>query len=256
MRRPALLAPLLALVIAAGCSAAEDGSPAERARYLEAVALHEAGDLQAARDIYRVLADGAANQQVRARAELGVARIDAAFTRRDRALQRLAELAEQTDVRGLADVERDIAAVVRRFERTPFAAALTAAATAARDRARARAEEQRTLQLATVRELIQREEFAAALEHLRGLEAHRDVVVPRQVAELLGEIRIASEQAAERRLAELRAAIPVDPAGARARLLEILPTFRGTRAYALLYEAKLREADPAATAPGPGGGDG
>ncbi|MFG0320697.1 MAG: hypothetical protein ACF8XB_25715 [Planctomycetota bacterium JB042] len=241
-----LISALCTCLALAACADAPSETEADRAEWTAAVRLQDQGRLDDALARYRDLARTTESEALAAKAALEIGRIEVALVERDRALERLAALPGEVDVRLPADVEREIDAIADRFEETAFAEVVSDRAVAARQEVRRRHEERRALERGAVDELLARGEFSAALDLLRRVESKRTEDDRRDVAEMLASVRTASEAAADALLADLDSRAEADPAAAAAWLAERMGPFRGTRAYARLLSARLALRPPPA----------
>jgi len=234
---------LLFLCLAAGpfgaCSRQPAAAP-DTSALGEAVRLQEDHRFEDAMAAYERLLRSTEDREIRAKAELGVAVIQRALDRRDRALKSLEDLPAEVDHLALAAVEYQIRAVMTEFEGTSFAAEVRAAGLAALTHAAENAERHRGVQARAVAALVDRGEYTGALEYLRTLEAERAPTDRRDIAEMLVNVRLRSDEDADRVLESFHSRLESDPRGAVAFLDEEMARFRGTRAYARLLDARLR----------------
>lgn len=229
---------LAAVLSLAGCTE-EEQTDTDRDEWTAAVGLQNQGRFEEAAARYRALVRSTKNEGLAAKAELEIGRIEVALAGRDRALQRLAKLPAQLDVRQLPAVLSAIDVIVLEFEGTMFADEIADRAHAARLAARTRHEEQRSVERGAVDELLTRGEFTAALDLLRRIESKRTVHDRRDVAEMLAATRTSSEAAADAALAEFKLRAERDEGEAVAWIDRQMVPFRGTRAYARLLAARL-----------------
>ncbi len=225
-------------------------SEVDRQRYVEAVALQNAGRLGDALPIYSELVRGAESASIRAKAELEASKIEVAIEDRDRSLNHLDALASQVDVQSLAFIEGEIDRVVARYAETPFANEIQTKGNEARGETRRRHESAREVQRTAVRELIARGRFDAAVELIRRIETERPSKDRNDLVGLLVEVHETSDSVADARTRQFDAAHATDPVAAVRALKNDLAAFRGTRAYARLlavYEQHSAElpAEPA-----------
>jgi len=224
--------------------------------YEAALDLQASGDYDGARDAWRSLKSSARDHRVRAKVELGLAQVETALIRRDRALERLQDAPALVDTVTLAVVEDEISKIAEEFRGTPFERIIEDRAVAARQAARLRTADSQTHEMQVVQALVDREEFAGALRQLRQIELNRNSPDNGDIVAALLSIRDHAEQAADRILDDFRQR-QSDPAAALTWLDTQLPRFRGTRAYARLFAARLESIQSAPpTEPNSSLGDG
>ena len=208
--------------------------------YLRAVEKQNSGSYKSALEEYRTLLKDCENRTIRARAELGLAQIETAFERKDRALERLQELPEEVDRRTLPSVEEQIDGILLEFTGTSFETEVRGVALAARNAAKDRGREIKEVKRGVAVSLMERGDFNAALEYLRQVESQQASADLRDIAELLAMVRLRSEEEADKILSRSRKVVSTDPARAAAILDEAVPKYVGTRAHArLLKERKV-----------------
>lgn len=235
----------LLLLVGLGCGCSE-GSEAERAflRAAEAIEQRErAGAIGDAASEWRALADGAPTRELRARAEHGQARCDAALAARDHGRRLLEGLPDRVEGHSLTTLEAIAAEQAARFVGGPFEREFRELQDRVRERCKERWQELRGRQAAIVREIIGRGEFTAALDYLQQLERGRSPDDRSDIPLLLDELGAASDRAAEQLLTHVAELATTDAVAALAAIDEALPRFQGSSGSAKLARARVERAE-------------
>lgn len=246
MRAPATSVRFaLLLLVGLGCACSE-GSEAERAflRAADAIEQRErAGAIGDAAREWRALADEAPTRELRARAENGQARCDAALAARDHGRRLIEGLPDRVEGHSLATLDAIAAEQAARFVGGPFEREFRELQDQVREQCKARWQELRGRQAAIVREIIGRGEFTAALDYLQQLERGRSPDDRSDIPLLLDELGAASDRAAEQLLAHVAELATTDPAAALAAIDEALPRFQGSSGSSKLARARIERAE-------------
>lgn len=169
---------------------------------------------------------------------MGLAQVETALIRRDRALERLQDATSLVDTVTLDVVQNEISKIVDEFRGTPFERIVEDRAVAARQLAKQRLADTQTHEMQIVQALVDREEFSGALHQLRQIELNRTDTANDDIVAALLSIREQADQAADQILSEFRQR-QSDKSVALTWLDTQLPRFQGTRAYARLFAARL-----------------
>ncbi|MBK6941433.1 MAG: hypothetical protein IPH13_14740 [Planctomycetes bacterium] len=240
---PARFAVLLFVGLGFGCS---EGTEAERAFVREADAIEQrerAGAIGDAATQWRALADDAPTRELRARAELGQARCDAALAARDHGRRLLEGLPDRVEGHSLATLDAIAAEQAARFVGGPFEREFRELQDRTRERCKARWQDLRGRQAAIVREIIGRGEFTAALDYLQQLERGRSPDDRSDIPLLLDELGAASDRAAEEVLAQVAEIAATDPVAALTAIDEALPRFHGSSGASKLARSRVERAE-------------
>lgn len=214
---------------------------AEVQAYESALRLQERGDYDEARDAWRALRAQARDHRVRAKVDLGLAQVETALLRRDRAIDRLLDAAALGNSVPMSTLEQEITAIEVEFRGTPFERLIEDRAVAARQSLKQRRDERQAHEMDVVATLLESQEFSAALAQLRVVELGRTGTKNDDIVAALLDVRARAESAADQVLAEFQERRADGPA-ALSWLDSQLPRFLGTRAYARLFAAHLAAA--------------